>query len=215
VQNTLDSLGADPNSAVDGKKQGIALSSSLLNAANCSASPDCLVLFRFDCAFKANTCGVCLDGYYSAMIGADNSACLSILGNGDGDGDGDGDGNGDGDGDGNGNGDGVVKQCAGDCSGRGLCEYIYTDSGFPMDGDVELCVAGDPSCSAVCECEDGFDMSADCSLSDADMQTRRAQRLQLLTYLSDVTVTERADKESVRYVHSYLFWSYVCLDVFK
>jgi hypothetical protein len=145
VQAALDALAADPNAGVDEKKQGVALSCDALNAADCSRSPDCAALFRLDCAGTANTCGVCLDGYYTALIGDGNSTCLSVT-----------------------SGDPATgatpagdKKCGGECFGRGLCTFAYADSGLPLRAG-ESCGAGDPSCAAVCECDEGFALSSDC-----------------------------------------------------
>lgn len=55
------------------------MASSSLNAANCTAAPDCDVLNRYDCGAndvrEDNTCGECLEGTIGVM-GPDNSQCL-------------------------------------------------------------------------------------------------------------------------------------------
>ncbi|CAM9347803.1 unnamed protein product, partial [Scytosiphon promiscuus] len=59
--------------------QVLDVASSSLNAANCTAAPDCEALNRYDCGAndlrQDNTCGECLEGAVGIM-GPDNSQCV-------------------------------------------------------------------------------------------------------------------------------------------
>lgn len=59
--------------------QVLDVASSSLNAANCSAAPDCRSLNRADCGSDGlredNTCGECSSGTVG-VLGADNSQCI-------------------------------------------------------------------------------------------------------------------------------------------
>lgn len=61
-------------------KQVIDVASSTLNAANCTASPDCEARGRLDCGTDGlredNTCGACVAGSVG-VLGPDNSVCVA------------------------------------------------------------------------------------------------------------------------------------------
>lgn len=61
--------------------QVLDVASSSLNAANCSAAPDCAALNRGDCGThglrEANTCGECASGSVG-VLGAANLQCVDL-----------------------------------------------------------------------------------------------------------------------------------------
>ncbi|CAM9106632.1 unnamed protein product, partial [Laminaria digitata] len=84
VQDLSDAVGGAATAALeagdtDAVMQVLDVASSSLNAANCSAAPDCAALNRGDCGTNglrdANTCGECASGSVG-VLGAANSPCV-------------------------------------------------------------------------------------------------------------------------------------------
>lgn len=61
------------------RTQVLDVASSSLNAANCTAAPDCTALNRDDCGTDGlredNTCGECVSGFVG-VVGPHNSLCV-------------------------------------------------------------------------------------------------------------------------------------------
>jgi hypothetical protein len=139
----------DPKLAIDLDDliKGVNIASSLLNAPNCSLSPNCTTLNRFPCLSTSHTCGPCDVSFVSSIPGDGNEQCLKSN-------------------------SGLVvvnripKRCYLDCSLRGKCIYFSQITGKR----VETCFEGDLSCYASCSCDDGYKMSNYCELSDKDTQ---------------------------------------------
>jgi len=72
-----------------------------------------------------------------------------------------------------------LKRCQADCSGRGKCSYIVKDSGIP----IADCRVGFSNCTAVCNCQSGYNMSSSCSTSNKDISRRQSIRSTLLNNL--------------------------------
>ena len=136
---------------------GAALSS--FNAVNCTVVVDCFSLNREPCSRTSKTCGPCLKGFIGSA-GDSNNPCsdpseVKKVG------------------------DTCLydiqcitkfcskstckekeKSCPADCSGHGLCQKL--DVAFSV---LEFCTESDPSCDAVCSCDDGFN-GKDCSIDN-------------------------------------------------
>ena len=60
---------------VDGVLQTTNMVSSIVDAKNCTAAPNCTVLNRYGCLEMANTCGFCMHNY-DGIIGNSNTRCI-------------------------------------------------------------------------------------------------------------------------------------------
>jgi len=143
---------------------------------NCSLAPDCSSLYnRQNCSSVEHTCGPCLsaedffgeDGHHNSRCArrtdllmksftlesrrsscSDDSTCpvfQSCV---------------------EGECTSVVKQCANDCSGHGVCRHVVSDTGAGMA--YGTCVVGDTSCSAECACDAEW-FGRGCLSSEVDM----------------------------------------------
>ena len=171
-------------------KSTLSLSSTMLNARNCSTVP-CESLFRRACLDTHNTCGACLPGYVG-VEGDDNSPCVQVsqlqsiedgrtcstnadcsaweLCNIT-------------------SGAGFCtptnKKCGHDCSGRGVCSYVLSHTGALVDS----CRMGDVTCAAVCACDEDFAGHL-CHMSQLEFELRNAMRHDLLGALDSLIVSE-------------------------
>jgi hypothetical protein len=193
--NTL----AEGSANVDSLKQATTLGAYLLNNVDCSAAPDCASLKRAECFQTANMCGGCLSDAYIGDAGDSNTPCVSATRNYS-----------------MITGEGtctspqqcgafqdclggrcvrVPKECPRNCSfPQGSCQHVDASSGVP----VSDCFVGSTNCVAVCECEDAYLGSEDCSLSAAQLELRQGLRLQVVQSVKDLIAMEDADQLTVK-----------------
>eukprot|EP01039_Chlorochromonas_danica_P009601 gene9601-10612_t len=166
---------------VDGLKQAVAMSGSLLNKVNCTLAPNCLSLHRQACYRTPQTCGPCLSDSYVGEEGDANSMCEDIV-----------------------NASLRVlsvqnKSCPANCSGHGACMYYSSFS-----GEVLLnCKSDDSGCIARCDCTAGY-IGASCSHSEEAILTKQALRASVLTGLAELLDLEDADAGTVSGWMNYL-----------
>eukprot|EP01036_Dinobryon_divergens_P023505 gene23504-31856_t len=189
----------------DDMKSYISVYSSILNYPNCSISPNCSLLNRYQCVGD-NTCGSCWPSYIGTT-GPSNSICLltssrrnllltanksslvgSICGTA------------------NVsssrchffeqciNGECIVsnKSCVNNCNGHGHCQWISTDSGRPVND----CSFFDTSCEPVCVCNSHF-YGIHCSLSHSEYSDMLLAQERLLTVYSRLLLIDNANFASI------------------
>jgi hypothetical protein len=145
----------DPRLAIDLDDliKGVNIASSLLNAPNCSLSPNCTTLNRFSCLSTSHTCGPCVASFFSSFPGDGNEQCVKSV-----------------------TGQIIInrqpKRCYLECSSRGNCIYFS----HITRKRVETCFEGDLSCYSSCSCDEGYKMSNYCELSDKDTKEYIALR---------------------------------------
>jgi hypothetical protein len=192
---------------VDSLKQTVSIISSIVNAVNCTGSPNCTALHRYDCSATPNTCGSCLSTDYVGINGDSNEACVStsdafLFYSG---------------------GSGVAGQSCStdaDCSdswyvcdsqsgtcavpNKGCLSNCSNDGGdcvFVVLGSLEViseCLVSDPRCVAQCQCNTGF-YGTDCSLSETELQTLQDTIYQLLDALVQAADLELLDAAAVNF----------------
>jgi hypothetical protein len=188
----------------DAQKALISVASATLNNINCTVPHDCASLNRQPCSKTAYTCGSCLAGYQGDS-GDRNSLCVSLtlfslntttldkkchadaecpnslqvcV---------------------QGNCQFPSKQCPGDCSENGHCQFRYTSTGQSSND----CKISDLSCDAICDCYSGY-IGLDCSIRKADLPALQQARSVLVKTLLSLVVTDTVTTESVPSWASYL-----------
>jgi hypothetical protein len=146
---------------------------SLLNKVNCSGAPDCTLLYRGSCSTVDRTCGSCLIGFIGES-GSRNSPCVSshsitTL---------------------NHSLSSQQKHCLSNCSSRGECMYVHTNSGCRL-GSCEVLSA---TCEAVCSCRVGYAGSS-CAYAMAELEQTRKIRETLFT--SILNLTQRSSSAAI------------------
>ena len=182
-------------------KNFLANAAAVINAVNCSLSPNCISLGREECSLTAHTCGPCLEGLLGDS-GADNSLCLSPDEVGD-----------------SGREDADTtsfvacasdsdcqsvqvcdqgrcqmpqKECPQDCWGRGVCRKELIALGEAVDS----CTVGESSCRALCVCNEGFG-GVSCGESEEDVAAKQRARLAMVTALADVLESDDITEDSL------------------
>lgn len=181
-----------PSGDIDAIFQTINLVSSAVSVVNCTASPNCAALFRYQCLDTVNTCYLCQQGY-KGVVGSDNSLCIpeaktsgaigrpctkasdclyGLCAN------------------------GVCaapkKACQSQspntiCSGHGNCFSYDTSQNI-----VANCTILDPLCSAKCKCDPGYG-AADCSLNPLESADRSSARSSMCgALLHVISVSDRS-----------------------
>lgn len=184
--NQINSALVSVDGDVDRTRQVITLYTAVLNAANCSSTPNCTVLNRLGCNTKSHTCGACMDGFVGNE-GPENTACLdaaelAVVAS---------------------PASGVVlrnKTCptgrGGDgsrqCSGRGNCSFVDSRSLV----NVATCSVHDITCSAQCICQTGYGGDA-CTLQTSDLAAAVHARSLLISNLQLLTTQEDPSNETV------------------
>jgi hypothetical protein len=157
--------------SVQGMKTALAVGSSVVNAVNCTAAPNCGPLSRHPCRMTSGQCGTCLDGY-AGDAGDRNSQCVALtappaqLA--------------------------TTKDCAYNCTGHGQCIYVSKTTGAP----VTTCTLADTDCDATCACTDHYSGEF-CEIDSVTLRRRREVRSNLILSLSNLTVQEDINTESV------------------
>jgi hypothetical protein len=184
VRSQLSAASAD----ADAIKQATALSSYLLNAANCTVAPNCTSLNRRACTSTPHTCGPCLSARYIGEEGDSNSQCIVLprqrqlhgtragdmsrrLALTD-----------------------EIKPCAGNCSGHGACTHQQRDSGAILGDTMPPCLVGALDCVAVCDCDDGY-MGVACESTTEEFVLRQSGRAQVITGLQTLVGLENPDEQ--------------------
>ena len=198
----------DSSTNNDDSRGLVSLLGSVLNAANCSLSPDCGSLHRYHCSSVDHTCGHCREGYFGDGLYA-NTACFAI-------------------------GEGASyrraqqlrasdsalrvwkacvaddgcglwetcennvcmsspKACPGACSDRGACSYRSSIDNTLLNG---TCSLGDSSCEAVCRCDAGY-AGDSCSLTEAEMTLKREMRRQLISRMLSIVESDDVDETTL------------------
>jgi hypothetical protein len=157
--------------SVQGMKTALAVGSSVVNAVNCTAAPNCGPLNRQPCRMTSGQCGTCLDGY-AGDAGDRNSLCVALtappaqLA--------------------------TAKDCAYNCTGHGQCIYVSKTTGTP----VTTCTLADTDCDATCACTDHYSGEF-CEIDSVTLRRRREVRSNLISSLSNLTAHEDINTESV------------------
>jgi hypothetical protein len=156
--------------SVDSTKTVLAVASSVLNAVNCSAAPNCTSLNRNSCFRTSGQCGVCLAGFVGDA-GDRNSPCIlpnstDALN--------------------------LAKSCANNCTFHGSCIFVSRVTG----GEISRCALSDPTCEATCSCVDQFSGEF-CEIDPVTLQRRREVRSNLIDTLGNLTALEDINRESV------------------
>ena len=181
-------------------KNAVAVAGAVINAVDCSSSPNCTTYHRNACGKVANTCGACLSGYVGE-IGDSNSACVSTTApkpvNGTGSTGSSCSSNSDCAGWNACNVTSLrcyrpVKDCPDKCSGHGSCSRVNTNSLKP----VLDCRVGDPTCSAICKCDVAYS-GANCASSVEEQEQRQALRVEFLQGLANVAATDDITSDSI------------------
>jgi hypothetical protein len=187
---------------VDNTKRVLALSTAVLNTANCSLAPNCTAtLHRESCRATDHTCGVCLLGY-AGDAGDKNTPCLPYQQIQQ-----------------QGNFSGVPcsrnatcdagyycdnylaqcvvrsKSCHQNCSNAGKCTYSKSATGLELLSAVD-CRLDDTTCEANCACFSGFS-GRFCEYTDDELRTRREARTLLVSALGALTFTEDVNPNSL------------------
>jgi hypothetical protein len=189
---------------VDGLKQAISVVSTSLNSVNCSLSPNCSALNRFECAGTAHTCGSCLSSSFVGLSGDSNELCVSLASTSETFGD-----------------IGTVCAvdadcgiwrtcdtssgtciaapitCPGNCtasSRHGVCKYVSTTS----LASFQTCTMFDANCAAICACSSNW-YGPDCSLTLAQYEAKQVAVSQLMIGLYQVNELETLDSQSLTY----------------
>jgi hypothetical protein len=157
--------------SVQGMKTALAVGSSVINAVNCTAAPDCAVLNRRSCRMTSGQCGACLDGF-AGDAGDRNTLCVALtappvqLT--------------------------TTKGCAFNCTGHGQCIFVSKVTGSP----VAKCTLADTDCDATCACVDNYSGEF-CEIDPVTLRRRREVRSNLILSLSNLTAQEDINTESV------------------
>ena len=132
----------------------LSVASSMLNFVDCSSSPKCNALNRYDCKNTANTCGSCLSNYVG-ISGDSNTPCMDLsrrklaqLPN---------------------------KECINNCNGRGVCLFIDSNT----NAKVNSCTIIQSSCDATCICDEGY-YGNFCSMTAGELEAKQSMRAKLL-----------------------------------
>ena len=132
----------------------LSVASSMLNFVDCSSSPKCNTLNRYDCKNTANTCGSCLSNYVG-ISGDSNTPCMDLsrrklaqLPN---------------------------KECINNCNGHGVCLFIDSNT----NAKVNSCTIIQSSCDATCICDEGY-YGNFCSMTAGELEAKQSMRAKLL-----------------------------------
>jgi hypothetical protein len=157
--------------SVQGVKTALAVGSSVINAVNCTAAPNCAALNRYSCRRTSGLCGGCLQGF--AGDGGDrNTLCVSLtappsqLA--------------------------ATKGCAYNCSGHGQCTFVDRVTG----DTIAKCTLENTDCDATCVCIDNYSGEF-CEIDPVTLRRRREVRSNLILSLSNLTAQEDINTESV------------------
>jgi hypothetical protein len=156
---------------VQGIKTALAVGSSVLNAVDCSTAPNCGRLNRNRCRMTSGQCGTCLDGF-GGDAGDRNTICVALTASP--------------------SQLAISKTCAQNCSGHGQCVFVSRISGAL----VTKCTLADTVCDGTCACTGQFSGEF-CELDPVTLQRRREVRSNLILSLSNLTVQEDINTESV------------------
>jgi hypothetical protein len=157
--------------SVQGVKTALAVGSSVVNAVNCTTAPSCIRLNRRPCRMTSGQCGACLDGF-AGDAGDRNTLCVALTA--------------------------ppaqlaISKDCAYNCTGHGQCIFVSKVTGTP----VTKCTLADTDCDATCACTDNFSGEF-CEIDPVTLRRRREVRSNLILSLSNLTVQEDINTESV------------------
>jgi hypothetical protein len=157
--------------SVQGVKTALAVGSSVINAVNCTTAPSCVRLNRNPCRMTSGQCGNCLDGF-AGDAGDRNTLCVSLTA------------------------PPVqlamTKGCSYNCTGHGQCIFVSKTTGAP----VTRCTLADTDCDATCACTDHYSGEF-CEIDAVTLRRRREVRSNLILSLSNLTVQEDINTESV------------------
>lgn len=157
--------------SVQGVKTALAVGSSVLNAVNCTAAPNCAPLNRHPCRKTSGQCGSCLDGF-AGDAGDRNTICVALtappaqLS--------------------------ATKGCANNCTGHGQCIFVSMITGAP----VAKCSLANADCDATCACIDNYSGEF-CEIDPVTLRRRREVRSNLILGLNNLTAQEDINAESV------------------
>lgn len=181
--------------SLDSTKSIISVASGALNAANCTAAPNCTALFRSPCMKSSGLCGSCLSGYVGD-VGDRNTMCVPAVPK-------------------TPNGgntctanaqcrswqvcDGTSRRCVAppksceqNCSSNGDCLYRSRVTGVR----IQKCTVEDSQCEALCSCAAQFSGVA-CEVSAAALRANRVVRSKLVSKLQNLTRVEDVNAQSV------------------
>ena len=157
----------------------ISIGSEILNTANCSVVPNCLILNRYNCSKKDFTCGKCMNGFVGES-GFRNTICLnasqtvniSSLSISQ-----------------------TTKKCSYNCSNNGNCVYVNN-----LGKQIEAidCSIFSNYCRAICVCFPGYYGSA-CSLSQEQAFLKFAFKDSLMQELIGLVGNTSLDNSNIPY----------------
>jgi hypothetical protein len=164
--------------SADEKMQKAFLAVSLLNRANCSLAPNCSSLNRRTCYHTSHTCGPCLLDLMIGTAGDSNDKCYRFRSEIPS----------------NPTNSLVAKECAGNCSGRGNCQFFSTTTGKT----VPICYESDLSCVARCSCDREFEKSINCDISNEEIEQKIRFRDQAVKNILPILSTQNISAESIK-----------------
>jgi hypothetical protein len=167
------SLVEQAQGSVNSLKQAISVISETVNMANCSASPNCTLLNRALCSNVPNTCGECVSPQFVGAPGSSNTLCLPGASAST-------------------SGMNTTKSCGPKCSEHGTCAFLISDT----LNVISTCPAYDPTCTTVCQCDDGF-FGQDCSLDESTLHYHQSTVFTLLLALQQISDLESSTSSSV------------------
>jgi hypothetical protein len=156
---------------VQGVKTALAVGSGVLNAANCTLAPSCAPLNRQPCRMSSGQCGACLDGF-AGDAGDRNTLCVALTASP--------------------MQLAATKGCAYNCSGHGECVFVNQLNGVA----VTKCTFADAYCEATCACTEDYSGQF-CEIDPVTLRRRREVRSNLIVSLSNLTLEEDINHESV------------------
>ncbi|MEK7859895.1 MAG: hypothetical protein AAB284_00905, partial [Chloroflexota bacterium] len=167
INNKLNNVLGD----IDETRQIISLYGSVLNKINCTNTPNCTLLNRYECNDKSYTCGKCKIGYIGDE-GSNNNLCLlniSLL-----------------------NVNNNNKECINNCNNNGKCIYINKNT----LKTINECKINDITCDIKCICNNNY-IGDNCNILKSELSITINIRSTLISNLLSLTTNEDQNTESI------------------
>jgi hypothetical protein len=204
AQSKLEMIGL--SGEIDETRNMLSAIGTRVTSKSCTFAPNCTLLNRESCSDVEDTCGSCLLNFIgqtgshnslcvdlnqqisstSAVVSCDSdSACADLQicnleSN---------------------SCEPISKSCPNNCSNQGICKFLSVDS-----DDIEMltCKVGDPYCSPVCVCFDGFG-GAICEYDETHLDQQTEIMTVLVDSLSNLMRSDDTSEENMMSWQSNLF----------